>query len=152
MSKIVYLGADHRGFKLKEFLKERLQVHGYQVFDEGAFEYNPDDDYPIFAFKVAEKVRDGGQGILLCGSGVGVCIAANKVKGIRAMMSTNSEIIKMAKRDDDINILALPADFITPEEAWQIVEVFLNTEFEPSEKHLRRIKQIEDYEKSSASN
>jgi len=149
----IYIGSDHRGFHLKEFLKERLKKHNhnYEVIDEGAFEYDPNDDYPLFAFRVGERVasNENSRGILLCGSGAGVCIAANKVKGVRALMSKDPEIVKMARRDDDVNILCLPSDFVSQELAWELVEIFLSTDFEPAERHIRRIKQIENYEKGS---
>lgn len=163
---MIYIGADHRGFELKEFLKERLKTHNYDFEDIGAHQFDPNDDYPQIAFKVAQKVASPQQsalnqceariqgcpvhrGILICGSGIGVCFAANKVKGIRAGLGVNPEIIKAARKDDDINVLCLPSDFIESEEAWKIVEVFLNTEFIEKERFIRRIKEVEEFEKHS---
>jgi len=176
---MIYIGADHRGFELKEFLKERLKIHNYDFEDIGAHQFDPNDDYPQIALKVAQKVaslqqsasipqqsassprevsisphissphKSAHKGILICGSGIGVCFAANKVKGIRAGLGVNPEIIKAAREDDDINVLCLPSDFIESEEAWKIVEVFLNTEFIEKEKFIRRIKEVEEFEKHS---
>lgn len=144
----IYIGADHRGFELKNILKENLRLHNYEVIDLGAYEFNPDDDYVDIALKVAKEVskNKNSKGILLCGSGIGVCITANKVKGIRAGCSENLEIIKKAREDDDINILCLPADFLSKEEAFALVDVFLNTEFKSQEKYLRRLRKIYRYE------
>jgi ribose 5-phosphate isomerase B len=144
---MIYLGADHRGFELKKYLIEKLKNKNLEFIDLGAYEYNKEDDYPLIAFKVAkEVVKDkNNRGIILCGSGIGVCIAANRIKGIRAASSLNIEIIKKGREDDDINILCIPADFIDKEKAWDIIEVFLNTKFKKEEKYLRRIKELDDF-------
>lgn len=148
---MIYIGSDHRGFELKKKIKEKLQAHNYQFEDVGANEFNPNDDYTDFAIRTAEKVAENQEnyGVLLCGSGVGVCIASNKVKGIRAALIDNLEIVKKSREDDDINILCLPADFIDENLAWEIIEIFLNTEFIANEKHLRRIEKIKTYENNS---
>lgn len=149
---MIYIGADHRGFELKELLIEKLRAHEYAYEDFGVYEFNPDDDYTDIAIKVAEKVSEdaSNKGILLCGSGIGVCITANKIKGIRAGTVDALGIAKKAREDDDINILCLPADFLDENLAWELIEVFLNTEFIANEKHLRRIKNIEAYENNSS--
>lgn len=148
---MIYIGSDHRGFELKKKIKEKLQAHNYQFEDVGANEFNPNDDYTDFAIRTAEKVAENQEnyGVLLCGSGAGVCIASNKVKGIRAALIDNLEIVKKSREDDDINILCLPADFIDENLAWEIIEIFLNTEFIANEKHLRRIEKIKAYENNS---
>jgi len=145
----IFIGADHRGFELKEYLKEKLKENNYDVEDCGNFVYDPNDDYSDFAFKVGEKVSSekGSVGILICGSGAGVCFAVNKVKGIRGALAFNSEMAKMMKADDDINVLCLASDFIDKETAWQIVKAFLETNFKNEKKYLRRIKKVEEYEK-----
>ena len=145
---MIFIGADHRGFYLKEKIKAELQQRGYDVNDLGAYEYNESDDYPDIATKVAEKVshHPNSKGIILCGTGIGVCISANKVKNIRAGLAINEEIVKRAKEEDDINILCLPADYLDKERAISLVELFLKTEFKGEEKYLRRIKKIEEYE------
>jgi ribose 5-phosphate isomerase B len=147
----IFIGADHRGFNLKEFLKERLSNESYEVIDCGNFIYDPEDDYSDFALKVGEKVKEnfGSLGILICGSGAGVCFACNKVKGIRGSLAINPEMAKIMKEDDDINILCLASDFIEKNLAWEIIKTFLETKFKNEEKYLRRIKKVEDYEKMS---
>ena len=144
----IFIGADHRGFELKEFLKERLKESNIDFEDCGNLIYDSQDDYSDFAFKVGEKViKDKDNlGILICGSGAGVCFAVNKIKGIRASVIYEEKMAKMAKADDDLNVLCLASDFIQKEKAWQIVKVFLETSFKNEEKYLRRIKKISDYE------
>jgi len=143
------MGADHRGFNLKEFLKEKLKNKGYEVIDCGNLVYDPEDDYSDFAFKVGEKVKEnpGSLGILICGSGAGVCFAVNKIKGIRGALAMNPKMAKIIKADDDINVLCLASDFIEENLAWETVKAFLETKFKNEEKYLRRIKKVEDYEK-----
>ena len=111
----IFIGADHRGFKQKNEIYKLLLKLGYNVIDNGAHNYDEDDDYPIFAFKVAEGVvlKKGSKGILICGSGVGMCIAANKVKGIRAVFANNAKIAKKSRDDNDSNILCLSASDLT---------------------------------------
>lgn len=145
---MIYIGADHRGYYLKDFLKEKFKNNNYLFEDCGNLVYNPNDDYPDFAFKVGEKVisEKGSVGILICGSGAGVCFAVNKIKGIRAALAINKEMVKKAREDDDINVLCLASDFIDQETAWQIVEIFLKTDFKNEARYLRRIKKVEEYE------
>ncbi len=145
----IFIGADHRGFELKNFLVEKLKLHNYEVVDLGAYKFDPEDDYTDIALKVAKAVskEKNSKGIVICGSGIGVCITANKVKGIRAGFGNDIEIVRKAREDDDINVLALPADFIPQESAWILVEIFLNTRFKGEERYLRRIKKIEKYER-----
>jgi ribose 5-phosphate isomerase B len=149
----IFLGADHRGLKLKEFLKEKLKEENFDFEDCGNFIYDPNDDYPDFAFKVAHKVKKNPEslGILICGSGAGVCFTANKVKGIRASLAITPEMASIIKADDNINILCLASDFISKEIAWQTVKAFLETKFKNTEKYLRRIKKVEDYENKNYS-
>lgn len=145
----IIIGADHRGFNLKEFLKEKLKNEGYEVIDCGNLVYDPEDDYSDFAFRVGEKVKEnpGSLGILICGSGAGVCFSVNKIKGIRGALAMNPEMAKIIKADDDINVLCLASDFTEENLAWEIVKAFLETKFKNEEKYLRRIKKVEDYEK-----
>src|SRR5579862_7087535 len=132
----LYLGADHRGFALKEKLKQKLVDEGYTVTDCGAASLIPDDDYPDYARTVAEAVGknpgdagDGDRGILVCGSGVGIDIAANKIENIRCALATFPDQIYAARHDDNVNVLALPADFVDEETAGKIVALFLSTPF-----------------------
>ncbi|HWA64485.1 MAG TPA: RpiB/LacA/LacB family sugar-phosphate isomerase [Candidatus Paceibacterota bacterium] len=142
---MVFIGADHRGFKLKEALKDYFDEMGIEHEDMGAFEYDETDDFPQFAKSVAEQIHEPeDRGIVICGSGVGVDEVANKIPGVRAGLAMNREQIKAARHDDDINVLALAADFTSEEDAKAIVKVFLGTEFSGEERHKRRINQIEE--------
>lgn len=141
----IYIGADHRGFALKEELKKYLTDTSYEVFDCGAVSYDADDDYPDFARAVAERVRreHDARGILICGSGAGVAIAANKIKGIRAATVHAVRQAVMARADEDVNVLALPADFIDAPRAKDIIDAFIMTSFSGAERHARRLAKIE---------
>ncbi len=144
---MIYLAADHRGFRLKEELKKMLDEELYEYRDLGALKYDKNDDYPVFAFKLAETVaKDNGRGILVCGSGAGASIAANKVKGVRAGLCTTPKQAEASRNDDDINVLCLSADWVSLENNQDIVKIFLNTLFSSEERHLRRLIQIKDYE------
>ncbi len=148
----VYIGADHRGFKLKEELRTWLLENKIAGEDLGAFEYDPEDDYPLFAQKVAKNVGADlaknlkSKGIIICGSGVGVDIVANKFKHIKSGLAFNAGQVKEARKDDDINILAIPSDFINEEEAKKIVKIFLETKFSGEGKKIRRLGEIEKIE------
>ena len=153
---MIYLGADHAGFELKEKIKENLINKGEEVEDLGAYALDKNDDYPDYAKAVAEKVAAGGtsKGILFCGSAEGVCIAANKVKGIRAVPVWDSLIAQKTREHDDANVLCLsggqtlePIPGTSFEEAQEIVETWLKTPFSGEERHIRRINKIHDLEK-----
>jgi ribose 5-phosphate isomerase B len=146
---VIYIGADHRGFYLKESLKQSLVREGYEVIDLGAPAEAPEDDYPDFAGAVAEKVSGAGnevRGIVICGSGFGVDIVANKFKGVRSALAMSPEHIRAGRHDDDVNILSVAADFIPQDKALEIVHVFLSTPFGTEERFMRRTKKIEDIE------
>jgi ribose 5-phosphate isomerase B len=144
----VYLGADHRGFELKELLKAWLPSQGYTAIDCGNFVQDREDDYPEFAFAVAQQVKQSSEhrGILCCGSGVGIDIAANKMSGIRSGLVFDLEQARLARHDDDINVLSLAADFTDHEYAKQIVLMFLTTSFSGQERHARRIQKLHSKE------
>jgi len=147
---VVYIGADHKGYKLKKEIKEILGDLGHNCLDLGSKEYDREDDYTDIAVLLAEKVvQERARGILICGSGIGVCVAANKVKGARAALITNEKQARLAREDDDANILCLSADTVSDEANIQIVQIFLKTDFSSEEKHIRRIKKIKDYENRS---
>jgi ribose 5-phosphate isomerase B len=141
----ISLGSDHAGFELKEQIKSYLNTitdHKLEINDWGC--YSEDRvDYPDFAHKVAEQVSDGKAdlGILVCGSGNGISMAANKWEGIRCALCWNSEIANMARLHNDANILSLPGRYISLEEAIKCVDEFLNTEFEGG-RHSERIQKI----------
>lgn len=147
---MIYLGSDHRGFKLKEILKQHLISRGYQVRDVGT---NSEEsvDYPIIAEQVGHKVvKDpNNRGVLLCGSGAGVCIAANKIDGVRAAEAWNVDIARAVRNDDNVNVLCLAADEIDPEDMKKITQVFLDTSFGGTERYKRRLKEINDIEKEN---
>jgi ribose 5-phosphate isomerase B len=146
---VIYLGADHRGYNLKEAIKDFLHDKGYEVIDVGNNSYDEKDDYPDFAVKVAEKVSlnsETSRGILICGSGVGVDVTANKFKNVRSALGITSDQIYDARHDDDVNVLSLAADYMSPEEAEKIVQVFLSTPFSGEERFSRRIEKISQAE------
>jgi len=142
---MIYLGADHRGFELKNKIKNFLEELGYDYEDLGASIYNKEDDYPDFAKLVGERVTENpeNKGILICGSGIGIAIAVNKIKGIRAGTILKPEQARAAVNDEDLNILALSADYLSEDEAKEIVKTFLETKFSNEERHQRRIKKID---------
>lgn len=141
---MIYLGADHRGYELKEKIKAWLKNWGYQFEDLGNDRLDPEDDFPDFALKVAKKLKKKGDfGIMACGSGVGMDIVANRFPGVLCGLGCSQQQIRIAKRDDNINCLSLPADFLSEEEAKGIINIFLETQFSGGEKYLRRIEKIE---------
>lgn len=146
MSTKIYLGADHAGWERKGKIKTWLTEAEYEVTDLSP-ELKDGDDYPDVAFVVAEKVagEDGSFGILICGSGLGMCMAANKVKGARAVSVYNEWATKVSREDNDANVLCLPGRQLEDEEIKNIVKVWLATDFSGEERHLRRIKKIESY-------
>ncbi len=140
----VFLGADHKGFQLKEVLKPYVTSLGYTVVDCGNAVFDPHDDYPDFAFAVAKEVMKLPEslGIVICGSGAGVSIAVNKIDGIRATLAVTPEQVHDAKSDDDVNVIALASDYLDEEQAKAIVSMFLKTPFDPQERFVRRINKI----------
>lgn len=146
----IYLGSDHQGFHLKEKLFAYLSKHGYEVSDVGDKVLDKDDDFPQFASMVAIKVLgsedDDPRGILLCGGGQGMAIAANRVSGIRAAVIWDAHEAKMTRVDNDSNVLCLPARILENDiEAWQgIVETWLNTPFAAAPRYVRRNKQLDN--------
>ena len=147
----IYLGADHRGFELKEKIEEYLQGKEYEVFDLGNVVYDKADDYPDYAKLVAEKVSadpDNSRGVLVCGSGAGMAIVANKFKNIRAALAINPKHAFMERNDEDTNILSLTADFTDFENAKAIVDTFLTTAFSTEERHRRRVEKVRALDRS----
>jgi ribose 5-phosphate isomerase B len=145
----IFLGADHRGFHLKEEIKELLMKQGHEVVDAGNHEYDQNDDFPDFTSKVAQQVSedDENRGIVFCGSGAGVSITANKVRGARACIGLSREQVESARGDDDLNILVIAADYINGDWVTEMIEVFLSTSFKGEERHLRRLEKIKELEK-----
>lgn len=146
---MVYLATDHAGFELKEKVKEFLKKEGYEVKDCGAFEFNKDDDYPDFISKAAQAVSkdSAGKAIILGGSGQGEAVVANKFPGIRAAVYYgNMDMISLTREHNDANILSLGARFLTEEEAYEAVKLFLETPFTNEERHVRRVNKIKNIE------
>ncbi len=147
---LIYIGADHRGFELKNALERYLKDEaGYEVEDCGNTNYDPADDYPDFAARVASKVSldpKNSRGIVICGSGVGMDVVANKFKNIRSALAATPDQAMSSRRDDDTNVLALASDFLTEREAKKILSVWLQTDFCGEEKYRRRIEKIEKIE------
>ena len=138
----IAIGADHAGYAYKEAIKKLLQQQGWQVDDRGT--YSTDStDYPDYAHAVAEQVAAGAAtaGVLICGSGIGVCMAANKHAGVRAALCWNEELAALARQHNNANILCLPARFIPEAQAGKMAEVFLSTAFEGG-RHERRVEKI----------
>jgi ribose 5-phosphate isomerase B len=145
--KVVYVGADHRGFKLKDKIVSELREKDWVVTDLTK-KYDPEDDYPDISIEVAEKVvKEQALGILVCGSGAGATITANKVNGVRAAMAMNKKQARKIKEDDDVNILCLSTDFVNDEDNLEIVTEFLEAIFMTEERFIRRINKIKTYEK-----
>ncbi|MBI2050592.1 MAG: RpiB/LacA/LacB family sugar-phosphate isomerase [Parcubacteria group bacterium] len=146
---MIYLGADHAGFNLKESIKAYLHKQKLNCVDVGAAEYRADDDYPEYAAMVAKKVAKspGARGVLLCGTGNGMAIAANKIKGIRAAVAWDSYSAKKAVEDDAANILALPARDITEQLAIAAVKAYLSRQPSTASRHKRRVDKIRKLER-----
>lgn len=146
---MIYLGADHRGYDLKNHLKAFLSGRNTDCMDLGSHSLEEEDDYPDYAVPVAEKVSVSADdlGILICASGIGVCVAANKFKNVRAGICVNEWMAIASKEDDNINVLCLPSDIVSEKEADNIVVKWLEAKFKGTEKYQRRlnkIKKIED--------
>jgi len=140
--KTIYIGSDHAGFILKEYVKVRLNEAGFTFEDVGCFT-NESVDYPDFASKVAIAIQEGkaDSGILICGSGEGMVMAANKFTGIKAGLAWNTEVAALLRKHNDAQIICLGARFTAPDYAWAMVEAFLNSDFEGGN-HERRINKV----------
>ncbi len=138
----IAIGADHAGLECKEAIKKYLTQKGYEIIDKGTFSESS-VDYPDFAHPVAFAVENNevDRGILVCGSGQGVCITANKHQGIRAALAWEPEIAKLSREHNNVNVLCLPARFINIDTAYQCVDLFLNTDFEGG-RHANRVGKI----------
>ncbi len=144
---MIYIGADHRGFELKEKIKAWLAEQGYEVEDVGDHVFDPGDDYVDYAIKVAESIEGNGgdsRGILLCGSGHGMDIAANRFPRVRAILAFNDEVTVQGRSDENANILILPANWVTEAEAVERVRLFLETEAGEAPRYARRIQKFEE--------
>jgi ribose 5-phosphate isomerase B len=145
VSETIPIAADHAGFELKEILKDELSKLGYQPQDLGATTEDPEDDYPDFAHPLAKEISrgDAKRGILLCGSGIGVDIVANRYPHVRAALAWAPKIAELSRQHNDSNVLVIPARFVSTEEAVDMVKRWLSTPFEGG-RHSRRIEKIDE--------
>ncbi len=144
----IAVGCDHAGFPLKAHVVERIRAAGHEVVDCGAKELMPGDDYPDYALAVAEAVRSGRaqRGVIVCGSGVGVSVAATKVPGIRAAMCHDTFSARQGVEDDSMNVLCLGARVIGPELASEVIKAFLAAHFSGAARHQRRLDKVNQIE------
>jgi len=142
---LLFLATDHRGLKLKNQLKNWLISKKIPFKDLGAYEYLPDDDYPDYAKLISGKVleTDENRGVIFCGSGAGVSIACNKIKGIRSAIGFNHQQVESFTAHDHINVLAIAADHTSKFKCFQLVKSFLKTDFSQEERYLKRLGKIE---------
>lgn len=142
---IVGIASDHRGFKLKKQLLEKFDLLDFGCDSEES------TDFPLYAFKIGEAIKNKkiDRGILICGSGIGMSIACNKVKGVRCARVTNKEEVMYTRRDNDANVISF-SENISLEEAAEMINAFLTTPFNTEEKYTRRLNQILDYEDKNA--
>jgi ribose 5-phosphate isomerase B len=149
MKPTIYIGADHAGWELKEVIEEHLKSRALEVVDMGNENLVNDDDYPDFGYAVAKRVatQAGAHGIVICGNAQGICIVANKVKGVRAATGFNEDVAMSSRNDDNSNVLCLPGRHLGTKEAIKIVDTWLETEFSKADRHVRRLKKVEEIEK-----
>ncbi len=144
----IFVATDHNGFAHKAKLVSYLQKQGYDVVDDATGELNPDDDYPIFARKVTADMLASGdneaRGILICGSGQGMCMATNRFKGIRAALGYDRESVRAARNDDDANVLCLAVRTIEAD-ASSLIDTFLRTPFAAAPRFTRRIQEMDQF-------
>lgn len=143
----IFISSDHAGFELKKFLVERLSLAGHEIKDFGALKFDPGDDYPDFISLVGKEIShnpSGSRGIVIGGSGQGEAIAANKFYGVRAAVyyGGNMDIVKLSREHNDANVLSLGARFMSPNDAFAAVTLWLATPFSGDERHKRRINKL----------
>lgn len=143
----IAIGSDHGGYILKEIVKRELIAKGYDVLDEGTYSLDS-CDYPVFGLAVANAVKEknADYGVVICTSGEGIMMAANKVKGIRCGLAYNDEVAQLMRQHNDANVIAFGAKFMEEKDVLRRIEIFLNTEFEGG-RHQRRVQEIIDAEK-----
>jgi ribose 5-phosphate isomerase B len=144
----VFVGADHNGFKMKEQVLEYLAQRGVEAEDVGDKEFKPDDDFPQYAKKAAvEMLAEGGdsRAVLICGGGQGMCMAANRIKGVRASLVWDAKEAKITRNDNDSNVLCLPARVLEGDEPlWKdIIDTWLTAEFAAAPRYIRRNNQLD---------
>lgn len=144
------IAADHGGFELKEYLAGKLKELGFDIFDFGNSELNKDDDYPDYVVPLARAIVDGSiaRGIAICGSGVGACIIANKVTGVRACLIHEKFSARQGVEDDDMNMICLGGRVINNKLALELTTTFLHSKFSGLERHIRRLAKVAAIEKN----
>ena len=147
----IAIAGDHAGFTLKKNMLPWIVSLGHEVNHLGAFSIDPDDDYPDFAFLVAKEISSGkaDKGIIICGSGVGACITANKIQGVRAAISHDLYSSHQGVEHDDMNVLCLGSRVINQDLAKKIIESFLDAMFSGHDRHIRRLQKVLDIESQS---
>jgi ribose 5-phosphate isomerase B len=143
------VAADHGGFELKRVLIAKLSAAGYEIEDFGAYQLTEGDDYPDLVVPLARAVAKGKieRGIAICGSGVGACVVANKVSGIRAALITDPYSAHQGVEDDDMNLICLGGRVTGSDLAWDLVQAFLGARFKGSERYLRRLRKVAKLDK-----
>jgi ribose 5-phosphate isomerase B len=138
------IATDHGGFELKQKIAERLRAAGHQITDFGAHQLNPDDDYPDFVIPLGKAVAAGkvDRGVAVCGSGVGACVCANKVKGVRACLIEDNFSARQGVEDDNLNMICVGGRIEGPEVVWELVQTFLKAEFSKAPRHVRRLGKV----------
>jgi ribose 5-phosphate isomerase B len=147
---IIGIAADHAGFKLKEFIKEMLLEANYEVIDFGNNQLNHTDDYPDYVVPLARAIANNcvDRGIAVCGSGVGACIVANKIAGVRACLIHEKFSARQGVEDDDMNMICLGGRVIDNVLGWELTEIFLNARFSEAERHVHRLAKVKELEKN----
>lgn len=140
----VIIGADHRGYVLKEKLKEWLDKKKYTVVDVGPKELVLDDDYVDYGTAVIKQMKAGDRGILLCGSGHGMELVANRHKQVRAILGFNEKVVVQGRKHENANVLSLPSDWVSLKQARNMVELFVKTKFDGETRHKRRLRKISE--------
>ena len=148
MSQRIAIGADHAGYPLNERVIEELRTAGHEILDFGTHDGSVADDYPDYAKRVGQVVQQGAAdiGILVCGSGVGAAVAANKLRGIRAALCGDTYSARQSREHDDCNVLCLGARVVGVELALELVRAFVSARFSGEERHRRRLRKIADME------
>jgi len=138
------IATDHGGFELKKTIVERLRAAGHQITDFGAHQLNQDDDYPDFVIPLGQAVAAGkvDRGVAICGSGVGACVCANKVKGVRACLIEDNFSARQGVEDDNLNMICVGGRIEGPEVVWELVQTFLKAEFSKAPRHVRRLGKV----------
>ena len=153
MPKRIGIAADHGGYDLKERVASKLREAGYEVIDFGDSQPKPDDDYPDFVVPLARAVARGevDRGVAICGSGVGACVVANKVTGVRACLIHETFSAHQGVEDDDLNVICLGGLVVGHALAWELVKTFLAARFTGAERHRRRLAKVAELESKKTS-